>query len=426
MTTGIIAFNSNDVGYAFSTTNIKGTNGTNGKGSTGGTYDFTTGIIAFNSNDVGYMFSTTNIKGTNGTNGKGWTGGTYDSTTGIIAFASNDVGYAFSITNIKGTHGTNGKGWTGGTYSATTCKVSFASNDGVPYVFDTVDLRGGTGDNGKGWTGGTYDSVTGKVTFPSNDAGYALTTGDLRGASGATITTTQLSALMNTTQFVNNTTTNKFDIDVLWKPTTSGVPDAAVKLTSSKLIAGVGFDGTNTIDFPYFNLINTISVGSGLTISTGSAMISPQMTINLTETQIPSLPTSKITTGTFATAQIPSLDTGIITTGTLPVGRGGTGGTTFVAGQLLIGNTTSAFSQSTGLTWTTTTNLLTDTNLTITGVSTHMGTSIFTGNVGVGTHSVATNNNTGITLSGATRTGFLGSRLLCDLLPFKNLYGPNY
>ena len=48
--------------------------------------------------------------------------------------------------------------------------------------------------------------MTGKVTFPSNDAGYALTTGDLRGASGATITTTQLSALMNTTQFVNNTT----------------------------------------------------------------------------------------------------------------------------------------------------------------------------------------------------------------------------
>jgi hypothetical protein len=49
--------------------------------------------------------------------------------------------------------------------------------------------------------------------------------------------------------------------------------------------------------------------------------------------------------------------------GTLSVSRGGTGAETFTAGGLLFGNTTSALSQSTGLTWTTATNLLTATNI---------------------------------------------------------------
>ena len=87
-------------------------------------------------------------------------------------------------------------------------------------------------------------------------------------------------------------------------------------------------------------------------------------------------------------------------------------------GQLLIGNTTSVFSQSTGLTWTTASNLLTATNLNITGNSTITGTSILTGNVGIGTStSVANvlqvgaggrlriaNNNTDYTAIGSTDT----------------------
>ncbi len=48
-----------------------------------------------------------------------------------------------------------------------------------------------------------YSSTTGIVTFSSNDVGYTFTTGDSRGTSGGTTTSTQLAGLLNTTQFIN-------------------------------------------------------------------------------------------------------------------------------------------------------------------------------------------------------------------------------
>ena len=51
-------------------------------------------------------------------------------------------------------------------------------------------------------------------------------------------------------------------------------------------------------------------------------------------------------------ASLTTLNAGNIATGTLIVGRGGTGQTTFTSGQLLIGNGTSAITQSANLTWT--------------------------------------------------------------------------
>jgi hypothetical protein len=108
-----------------------------------------------------------------------------------------------------GDNGTNGKGWTSGSYNATTGIVSFASND-AGYAFTTGDLRGAKGLGFK--TGSSYNASTGVVTFLSDD-GLGFTTGDLRGASGATITVTQLSNLMNlTTDFSLNATTNKIDL----------------------------------------------------------------------------------------------------------------------------------------------------------------------------------------------------------------------
>jgi chaperonin cofactor prefoldin len=53
-----------------------------------------------------------------------------------------------------------------------------------------------------------------------------------------------------------------------------------------------------------------------------------------------------------------SLNASNITTGTLTVARGGTGATTLIAGQLLIGNTTSALLQSANLLWDSTNNRL--------------------------------------------------------------------
>ena len=71
--------------------------------------------------------------------------------------------------------------------------------------------------------------------------------------------------------------------------------------------------------------------------------------------------------------------TDLATGAILSVAKGGTGANTFTAGRLLVGNTTSALQGYAGLTWTTATNLLTTTNLSV-------GTnSTLTGNVGIGT-----------------------------------------
>jgi hypothetical protein len=100
---------------------------------------------------------------------------------------------------------------------------------------------------------------------------------------------------------------------------------------------------------PPFKLI--IGNGNGLTTTT----------TGLTWTTATNLLTATNISGNGSA--ITALNMGNAGSGTLAVGRGGTGGTTFTAGGLLIGNTTSAFSQATGLTWTTATNSLTATNI---------------------------------------------------------------
>jgi len=123
-------------------------------------------------------------------------------------------------------------------------------------------------------------------------------------------TSTDLITNMNTTHFTNNLATSKIDIS------SSYVAPNATKLATIRNIAGVGFDGSGNIDIPYFNLTNKITVGSGLSISAGSATTSPDITVSLSASQIPDLGAGKITTGTLAVARIPDLDTAKITTGT--------------------------------------------------------------------------------------------------------------
>jgi hypothetical protein len=365
---------------------LKGPKGDTGKGWTGATYSATTGKVSFASSDgTPFVFDTGDLrggkgdKGDNGTNGKGWTGATYSATTGKVSFASSDgAPYVFDTGDIrggkgdKGDNGTNAKGWTGATYSATTGKVSFASSDGAPYVFDTGDLRGGTGatgkgwtdasynsttgivtfnsgdglgfttgnlkgtngtngTNGKGWTGGSYNATTGQVSFTSTDAGYAFTTGDLRGASQATITSTQLAALMNTTDhFTLNGTTSKIDFKTTYKIPTAETADSA------NAVAYSGITGIPT---------------------------------SWTDTQIPTLAISKIS----------------LLLGALDAKQAKINST---ANQLIIGNGDGLTTTTTGLIFAN--NTLTATNLTTTnnivvGVSAGIvGTSQFTANVLVG------------------------------------------
>ena len=171
------------------------------------------------------------------------------------------------------------------------------------------------------------------------------------------------------------------------KITTGTFADARIPALAISKITGLDASLNN---IPYFNLINKLTVGTGLVISTGSAATSPNLTLNLIASLIPDLDAAKITTGTFTTALIPALATSKITG--LDAALTAKQATIIsTAGQLIIGNGDGLTTTSTGLSWTTGSNLLSATNLTISGASTHTGTSIFTGNVGVGTTVVANN-----------------------------------
>lgn len=67
------------------------------------------------------------------------------------------------------------------------------------------------------------------------------------------------------------------------------------------------------------------------------------------DARIPSLAASKITSGTFADARIPNLNASKITAGTLPIARGGTGATTAAAAlQSIMGGKAVLYNNSTG------------------------------------------------------------------------------
>jgi hypothetical protein len=117
-------------------------------------------ILVFTSSIHDKQTHTGNVKGTNvtnGTNGKGWTGGTYVTGTGTVSFPSNDPGYVFTTGDLRGVEG-NGKGWTGTTYCSGTGKVSFTSTDPF-FGFDTGGLRGGKGLGFKFDTGDLRGSI---------------------------------------------------------------------------------------------------------------------------------------------------------------------------------------------------------------------------------------------------------------------------
>jgi hypothetical protein len=84
-------------------------------------------------------------------------------------------------------------------------------------------------------------------------------------------------------------------------------------------------------------------------------------------------------------SRLTNLNATNISDGTLTVTRGGTGASSFTANRILIGNGTSAITEDADLTWNGTSNTLISTNLSI------PGTSILTGNVGIGTTTVVTN-----------------------------------
>lgn len=131
-------------------------------------------------------------------------------------------------------------------------------------------------------------------------------------------------------------------------PTTYNAP-TATKLATATSINGVSFDGTTgivvTANTPF-----SISAGSGLTGSSfnGSANVAfalgtPSTVGNGSTNALTA--TSHTHAISLAVSDIPSLSTAILTSGTLGVARGGTGATTLTG--LIKGNGTSAFTVAT-------------------------------------------------------------------------------
>jgi hypothetical protein len=200
-----------------------------------------------------------------------------------------------------------------------------------PYGDDTNDFNRafGAGQTFKlQITGTTFDDDYLPKDYMSADIGIASAQklGGVKKGRGVAIdpTTGVIDAVpvssdlinsMNTSHFTNNVGTGKIDIS------SSYVAPNATKLATSRNIASVGFDGSGNIDIPYFNLTNKITVGSGLSISAGSTVASPEITVNLTASQIPDLGAGKITSGTFSADRIPNLDAGKINSGTFIADR---------------------------------------------------------------------------------------------------------
>ena len=114
-----------------------GADGANGKGWTSGSYNTTNGIVTFASDD-GLGFSTTDLRGADGSQGPAGNDSIVPGPEGPQGNPGQD--------GQAGTDGVNGKGWTSGAYNETNGIVTFTSTDGLG--FSTTDLRGSTGAEG--------------------------------------------------------------------------------------------------------------------------------------------------------------------------------------------------------------------------------------------------------------------------------------
>ena len=272
-----------------------------------------------------------------------------------------------------------------GTVTATLFSGSGNSLSNIPY-FNLINKL--TTGNGLAITTGSATTSPNLTLNLTAGTGIVINTA----VNPATIEVSSLTATLIPALDAAKITTGTFTTALIpaldaAKITTGTFTTALIPALAISKITGLD---TSLNNIPYFNLINKLTVGTGLAITTGSATTSPNLTLNLIASLIPDLDAAKITTGTFTTALIPALATSKITG--LDAALTAKQATIIsTAGQLIIGNGDGLTTTSTGLSWTTGSNLLSATNLTISGASTHTGTSIFTGNVGVGTTVVANN-----------------------------------
>jgi hypothetical protein len=246
-----------------------------------------------------------------------------------------------------------------------------APNVNVPtggkYKINNVDLS--YNDLTDKLTAGTNITISATNVISSTGGGTAYT-----GGNGITITGTSIA--------LSNSTTSSFTISQLLA---SGSIDMFIlqNNATNSLRVRQNFLGTNDFTYNVIQKNNNIDYPA-FTFKNGQVAVGT--------TNVPTYPLDVAGDINFsgdlrrlsalykpAGAVLADTATDLATGAILSVAKGGTGANTFTAGRLLVGNTTSALQTYTGLTWTSGTNLLTTTNLSV-------GTnSTLTGNVGIGT-----------------------------------------
>jgi hypothetical protein len=270
-------------------------------------------------------------------------------------------------------------------------------NDTSNYVLSTYNLLNTTKQNVINSTanqiiignGNGITTTNAGLTFSNN----TLVATNIAGAGITGLTATQIPSLDAAKITTGTFTTTQIPVLDASKITTGALLTSVIpSLDAAKITTGT-FTATQ---IPVLDAAK-ITTGTLLTsvvpsldaskITTGALLTSviPSLdagkitTGTLAAAQIPVLDAGKITTGTLLTGVIPSLDAGKITTGTLAVARGGTGASTFTAGQILIGNSTAIF-QSGNLSWDSVNNWL---NVSGTVNCTYVRPSVGSGNNGI-------------------------------------------
>jgi hypothetical protein len=205
-----------------------------------------------------------------------------------------------------------------------------------------------------------YDTSTNTllpINIEANGSGLTnlnasnISTGTLAVARGGTGANT---LPLNRVLICNNTSSIFSTSLLTWDPTTDtlngkfvGSGNGLTNLNADNFISGVldvNFGGTGVNSF----IADRLLIG-------GTAAISQSG--NLTWTTATNILTATNFSGDGS--RITNLNVSNSSAGTLAVNRGGTGATTFTAGRLLIGNSTSAITEDPELTWNGTTNILT-------------------------------------------------------------------
>jgi hypothetical protein len=207
-----------------------------------------------------------------------------------------------------------------------------------------------------GWkTTPTTAGGTGLTTYTAGDLSYYASGTTLTklgiGTNGQVLTSTGTAPQWSTLSGVAVTTFSAGTTGFTPNSATSGAVTLAGTLITSN--GGTGLSSYTAGDLSYYasgTTLTKLAIGASgrFLSSTGSA---PQWSAPAALTEVDDTNVTMTLGGTPSTALLNSVSMTLGWTGTLAVGRGGTGASTFTAGRLLFGNTTSAINTDANIFW---------------------------------------------------------------------------